>query len=496
MRRLVIPDEKASTFRDASPLPDEPFLQQVALLPRSLMAFVFVARGNFYVTMPVTRFDRLTGAVTLKPDTWYSKLRSGSDRYQMVNHPSLIRKPGHWAFESLGSDRTRIYFRPVDPADLNHTQFRKSPEYVLRVGQYQDRVSHVRIEGLEICGSAVAGLQILRTDDITVSHCIFHNNDGNGVSTCQSDNVRILNCVSVANGLGIGIASGQDVLVERNEVALNMIDGINVAGNVTGRPGGEPESSNVTLRRNYFHHHMFLNHPDNVQAFRGVKNFTIEDNVLLFGGQGIMTEEVEGGTIRNCVVGRHRRRCRDFRPRQLQRLGRRELHCRAGRLGAFSLTGKGYRIRNNILWNNPLSIEPTVQSDYNLYLLTKAEQPVCRTGKPTWRSYLTPAQAAEALGREQHSRRADPKFHNAPFCQAVAPQDDGDRPDRLVLRLGSDVSISDFRENDRVEINGDGVLRRIAAVEGKAIRFQPPLPVRPFREALVWNWKQAVSVVL
>ena len=128
--------------------------------------------------------------------------------------------------------------------------------------------------------------------------------------------------------------------------------------------------------------------------------------------------------------------------------------------------------------------------------MTKAEQPVCRTGKPTWRSYLTPAQAAEALGREQHSRRADPKFHNAPFCQAVAPQDDGDRPDRLVLRLGSDVSISDFRENDRVEINGNGVLRRIAAVEGKAIRFQPPLPVRPFREALVWNWKQAVSVVL
>lgn len=496
MRHLVNPDEKSGLFQDASPLAEEPFVQEIAASPRSVMAFVYVAWGNYYTTIPVRSVDRAKGTIALTPTTWYRNVKGKSDRYQLVNHPSLIRKPGHWAFETLGDHRTRLYFRPADPADLGQTQYRKAPEHVLRVGHYQGRVSHVRVEGLEICGSAGTGLQIMRTDDVAVSRCIFHNNAGNGVSTRQSNNVRIQNCISVANGLGIGIASGQNVLVEGNEVALNMIDGINVAGNVTGRPGGEPESSHVTVRRNYFHHHLLLSHPDNVQAFRGVKNFTLEGNLLLFGGQGIMTEEVDGGTVRNCVVVGTAAVAVIFGHSNSNDWTVENCTVGLGGWGAFSLTGKDYRVHDNILWNNPLSVEPTVTSDYNLYFLTKAEQHVCLTGKPRWRSFLTPAEVANALGREQHSRRADPKFRNAPFCQAVAPQDEGNGPDRLALRVGRDVGLADFREDDRIEINGDGVLRRITAVEAKAIRFAPPLPVRPFRDALVWNWKRATSTAL
>jgi hypothetical protein len=56
--------------------------------------------------------------------------------------------------------------------------------------------------------------------------------------------------------------------------------------------------------------------------------------------------------------------------------------------------------------------------------------------------------------------------------------------------------MADFQQGDRIEINGDGLLRRITAVGSKHIEFEPPLPARPFRDALVWNWKQATSTVL
>jgi hypothetical protein len=496
MRRLAQPDAKANTFRDAEPLPEEPFLRDVAAAPRSAMAFLYVGFGNYYSTIPVTRLDAASGTVTLEPTRWYSNVKGKTDRYQLVNHPSLIRKPGHWAFAAAGEKRVQVYFRPARAADLEHTQYRKAPERVLMVGGYRGTVSHVRIEGLEICGSAKTGLQVNGADDIVVSRCIFHSNGGDGVATRRSNNVRIQNCISVVNGLGVSIASGENVLLEGSEIALNFIDGINVAGNVSGRPGGEPESSNITLRRNYFHHHMLMSHPDNVQLFRGVKNFTIEDNLLLFGGQGIMTEEVEGGTVRNCVVVGTGAVAVIFGHANSN--GWTVEHCTVGLggWGGFSLTGKDYRIHDNIVWNNALSIEPTLKSDYNLYFLTRTEQPVGLTGKPRWRSFLTPAEVAGALGVEQHSCRADPKFRNAPYCQAVAPQDEQSGPGRLVLRTTRDVGTAEFKENDRIEINGDGVLRRVTAVDDRAIRFDPPLPVRPFRDSLVWNWKSAASTAL
>ena len=47
---------------------------------------------------------------------------------------------------------------------------------------------------------------------VTVSRCIFHNNDGNGVSTRQSNNVRIQNSICVANGLGIGLYQCRQII--------------------------------------------------------------------------------------------------------------------------------------------------------------------------------------------------------------------------------------------------------------------------------------------
>ncbi len=500
MRYVSAPDAKAGTFQDTAAFPDAPFLKALAAEPKSAKVFLYVALGNYYSTIPLAGLDIAAHTVKFGEARAAAGIKGKSDRsqdrYQLANHPALIRKPGQWAFEAMDNKQTRVYFRPVAEADLKTTQYRQSPGRVLMIGGRQDMVSYIRVEGLEICGSAKAGLEISRADHVTVSRCLIHNNDGTGIGSRRSNNVEVKNCISMLNGGGIGIASANNILVEGNEIALNMVDGIDVAGNVTGRPNGEPETSNVMLRRNYIHHHIFLSHPDNVQAYRGVKNWIIEDNVLLFGGQAVMTEEVDGAALRNTVAVGTGAVAVIFGHSNSHHWTIENCTVGLGGWGTFSLTGKEYNLRNNIIWNSPLPLVDTLTSDYNLFYAARDSQAVCLMSKPRWRSFTSIAEATEASHQEQHSKRALPSFRNAPVSQACTMADDSNRADRLVLRLAGGVEMADFQVDDRVEINGDGILRRITAADAKAIQFDPPLPRRPFRDALVWNWKKGTSTTL
>ncbi len=499
MRRIDSVDAAARTFLDAAPLPDEPFLRSIAASPKSAQLFLYIAQGNYYATIPLAglepgartvKFGEARAAVAIK-----GKAARSQDRWQLANHAALIRKPGQWAFETVNDKQTRVYFRPAAEADLQATQYRKTTARLLMIGG-QGNASHIRVEGLEICGSGQHAVEISRAEHVTITRCILHSNAGTGVSSRRSNDVTVKNCVSIANNFGVSIASARNVLVEGNEIALNMVDGITVAGNVTGKPDGEPETSNVTLRRNYIHHHIFLSHPDNVQAYRGVKQWTIEDNVLLFGGQAIMTEEVDGATLRNTVAVGSGAVAVIFGHSNSHRWTVENCTVGLGGWGAFSFTGEGYRLRNNIVWNNFLPLPQSLSSDYNMLLARRDNQPVYQTSKPKWRTFTSVADAFAATQQEEHSHRAAPSFRNAPYSQACATGDDANRADRLSLRLAGGVEMADFQVDDRIEINGDGVLRRITATDAGSIQFDPPLPRRPFRDALVWNWKKATSTAL
>ena len=93
------------------------FLKAVAAEPKSLAAFLYVAQGNYFTTVPVTRLDLATRTLTLAPERGTLRLQGqagrSQDRYQLVNHPSLIRKPGQWAFQKIDGRRTRVFFRPA-----------------------------------------------------------------------------------------------------------------------------------------------------------------------------------------------------------------------------------------------------------------------------------------------------------------------------------------------------------------------------------------------
>ena len=490
-------DAQATSFQDAAALPDLAFLKNIADSPRSGMAFMYVARGNYYTTIPLKRLDLASGTIGLAAGRAFSGLTGKNDRYQLANHPGLIQRPGQWAFEVVGEKQVRIHFRPADAADLVRTQYRKASPRIIRVGTWQGTTSHIRIEGLEICGSARDGLEIERSEHVTVERCIFHNNTALGARSRRSNHVTFRNNIAVANGNGISVVSGQNALVEGNEVALNMVDGVTVGGNISGKPDGEPTSANITIRRNYIHHHQLLGHPDNIQAYRGVKGFTIEDNVLLHGGQAIMTEEVDGGVVRNCIIVGTSAVAVIFGHANSNDWTVENSTVGLGGWGAFSLTGKTYRFRNNIVWGNPLGMTETLTSDHNVFFHPKADQPIYLKPRPKWTTLRTPEEIKQATGLEAHSQRIDPGFRNAPAFQAVAPWHDLNRADRLGLRVRSGaLEMADFEIGDRIEINGDGIVRRITAVGADAIEFTPPLPVQPFRDALVWNWKKAQSLAL
>lgn len=488
MRRLGSADKGAGSFKDAAGL-DAAALKAVAAEPKGLMAFLYFASGNVFGTVPVKGLNLSEGSVAAMGRA-LGRLKGAGDRYQLINHLGLIARAGEWAFESAGDGKVVIHFKPKSAADLERTQYRRlGSRGLLRIGGSGKKAENVRVEGLEVCGSAGKGVEVSGASGVTVTRCIMHHNEENGMGVRRCDHVNIINNISLENhATGIGVASSHDVLVEGNEIAFNAVDGLVVAGNISGKPQGEPETFDVTVRRNHIHHHMLLSHPDNMQTYRGVHRLTVEENALLWGGQGIMTEETETAALRgSAVVGTaavavilgHGNSNGWTIERSTVGLGG---------WGAFSFTGKDYKLHDSIVWENPLSQAGNVESNHNLYYCADAAAPIYIVSKPKWKRFGSVAEAAAATGQEQGSLRADPKFRSAPAFQAPALWDDENTRSFLKLRKG-DFGV--FEKGDRIEINGDGVLRSVTAATEDSVSFEPALPALPFRETLVWNWKKA-----
>ena len=485
-------DAAAGAFRDSQGFDEQSWLADIAAHPGAARLYLYVAHGNYFRDVPLTRFDPSSSTFTVGEKRVIGALRGERDRYQITNHVALVRRPGQWAAERIDEKQTRVVFWPADEKDLEHTQVRQRARPLIRVGHWKDPVAHVRVEGLEITGSGRTGIELGRCEHVTVTRSIAHHNRGNGIAARRTSNITISENIAFANGSGISVTSTRHATVERNEIALNTVDGLIVAGNVSGRPDGEPTTEDVVVRSNYIHHHLLLGHPDNMQTYRGVDQIVIEDNVLLWAGQGLMTEETNHGVLRNCVVVGTGAVAVIFGHGNAGDWTIEGSTIGLGGWGALSLTAKDYRIHDNIFFHNPVSLGETVTSDHNLYVTAGDTQPIALTSKPKWQKFLTPEEANAATGQEEHSLRADPRFRGAPSRQAMALWHDQNRLNRLFVRGNKTaVPTEGFAAGDRIEINGDGILRRVTAVDEKSMQFEPPLPQLPLRGALIWNWDSA-----
>lgn len=484
-------DEGVLADRDG--LASETVLAQVAGKPAASRIYLYMARGNFFRDVPLTRLDLAKGTLATDQLKTLAALSGDRNRYQITNHVSLITQAGQWACESAGEKKTRIYYWPSRPEDLKATQVRRSP-YLLRVGGYSGTGSHFRVEGLEVTGSAGPGIEILRAQHVEVTRCLVHHNTGTGITARRSGNLNLSQNISSANGGGISVASSHDVVVSRNEIALNAVDGLVIAGNVSGKPDGEPTTSNVLVKQNYIHGHLLLSHPDNMQTYRGVETITIEENVFLWGGQGLMTEETNHGVLRNNVIFGTGAVAVIFGHANASDWVIEGNTIGLGGWGALSLTAKNYQIHRNIFYHNPISLGETITSNHNLFSVVSEAQGVGIVSKPKWKRLATPADVAAATGQEQNSLLGDPGFRNAPARQVPALWSDENTLSRLFVRQSNVATPTEgFAVGDQIEIDGDNTLRRITAVDEKSISFEPPLPQLPLRSALIWNWKNATS---
>ena len=224
-------------------------------------------------------------------------------RFIFCNDVSLITQPGWWAYEPLPGNKTRLYFWPKTPDDLEKTQSRPGICQSETPGGAMVSVtesSYVRVEGLEVTGggdsmTAGGGIDILKSNNITIERCLVHDNgvtSGVGMNTFFTADVTIRRCAVIRNRFGILVNCSHRATVEQCEVGYTLNDASRITGALSGWaknkdrplfPKDMRTSDGCVFRQNYLHHSLYVGHADCVQswAFRGGR---YEDNLILFGG--------------------------------------------------------------------------------------------------------------------------------------------------------------------------------------------------------------------
>ena len=441
--------------------------------------------GNIIVSGPIVASDVNAGSIEVAAGRL--QLQSG-DKYQLKNHPDLIDRPGEWAFQKSG-DAYKIYFWPVATEDLVQTQTRRGKANLVQ----GNGISNVNVDGLEIVGAGGYGLSIGGgSSDVSVTDCVLSGNGNFGLMMRGVVNAEIARNIVVNNASGIGVLSARNVTVEENEVAFNEVDGIIVAGDISGRygkPGANPadETSGVTLRRNYVHHHMLSAHPDNIQMYRGVHGVKLIENLTLGGGQSLMTEETDGGELSGNVFLSSDANMILFGHGNSHNWTLKNNTFALPGYNIISFTGHNYNANNNIFYGPLTNIVATYRGDHNLF----SQMP--RGAK--FESYPTFAAVAAATGQEEHSVLDAAPFRNVPKSQGVGEVLSLATRDSMLLR-----DAATFVVGDTIEINWDGIARKLTGVEpeqamnlGKMrpytrIHFAPELPALPLRFVVVDNW--------
>ena len=454
---------------------DPDHLKTLAHDPVGGEAYIWTKHGNTFFTVPVAALDRDKGRLAVTRKSKWMRLSPG-DRYYLQNRPGLIDRPGEWAVVAEGA-KFRLYYWPAKPADLDRIQAPREPRRAVLVAD----AKHVRIEGLEVVAAAKYGIEVHGCDDVTVSGCVVHDNGSMGISLRDCRNVTVRRNIAWRNYCGVTLHGVSGAVVEENDIGHNGMDGLIVAW----------KSADVTVRRNYVHHHLLWGHPDNIQLYRGVKNIRFEDNLLLAGGQSVMMEEAAGGVFKgNMIVGSGaysvifgHRNAEDF-----------QIHNNtiafAG-YGCLSLTARGYDLRENVLMTGhsgciygARGVKGYTAMRNLLFNASGLTKKTVLASDKGWHKSLQAFQ--QATGQEKYSTWADPQFRNAPIGFAVL--DSGRLADctrdTWYLRKGG----APIGRGSMIEINFDGVVRKVTDARDATITVSPGLPRRPTKGWLVSNW--------
>ena len=480
-------DDKAAGRLEIETVPDVPLDQR-----KDVYALIFCQAINGEVTYPVTAMDAATKTVTVSSGDRPFLPKTG-DALVFLNAASFVNTPGEWNCQPSG-DGWKVLFRPEKPEDLVLTQTRRRPE-VVRIGG--EAAGHVTVEGFEITGGSAYGVYASGTPGVRISRCVVYANGspgrvpGLGLRIDKCRDFTLDSCVIFANHInGAVIMQGGNATVRGCEITANDGDGIQF----TGRNNAPDDPlRKVRLENCFVHRHFYLGHPDNTQIYGYVRDVTYENNVLFMGGQNAMIEQCEdmkfvnnlffSAVSRHVILGHGNAHHAEFKNNTFA----------FANFGAIGTAAQGVEIRDNVFYGNVLSYESDdVKGDGNLFWTAREEDPVLIHTVPKHKRYFTPQEFAADHGSEANSKRENPQFKNVPLAQAIGRSSFFVGARNTIYLEGK--NISGFAAGDTIEVNGDGVARRIETVSADSIAFAPPLPALPFRNAIVWKWPNGASL--
>lgn len=436
---------------------------------------IHVDWSNTWQTRTITAHNTTLGTITFAS---VNNL-ANNDYYIVKNTPNLLDRAGEWATVDNGNGTYTLLFRPVDAGDLNKTQTQSVRTQMIKVDA---NGAGSTLRNLEVTGNTAPvggatgyGIYVLGTSNITIRDCIVHNNTGNGIYARASSNVTIRNNIAMANAGGIVLLDVDVSLIHQNDVGFNTNDGVRVTDG----------STDVTVSSNYIHDQLGFNHSDGIQLYGYPVNTKIIGNFITRVGQGIMTEEVNSAELTNNVIWNTSGYNVIFGHSNSSNWTVKNNTIGGAGLGTFSMTATGYNLTENVLYNR--MIIPSVSAytgNRNLFFSPSGTPPL-RIG--TNQNHSTISSWNAATGQDANSQIANPLFNNAP---AVVTQFDASN---ILLFTTTSIyvdSAAGFAVGDRIQINSDGVLRTVTAINGRKITFDVALPMVPLTPyGMVENFK-------
>ena len=440
--------------------------------------FIWASSGEVQFTMPVESINNQANQISFTRTNQWLTLTAG-DRYWIQNQLSLIDKPGEWAVVDNGQ-QYQIYFWPSSIQDLQET-----------LGSYETRsvlsstnVNNVVIDGFEVTAGGNFGIRLYGGDNLTITKCISHHNYGHGINLRNLSNSTASKNISRYNSFGITNSYSENMLIEMNDIGYNYNDGLTVTHS----------SNNVTVDRNYIHHHTLWGHPDNMQTYRTVTNLTISNNLFVSGGQNIMMEETDTVNITgNTIIGSNSMSIISGHGNtdNVTIANNTITQCR---YGCILFTGNTHDVRENIFVGGDSDTVYTVPNgtDYsgsdNIFYTSDYrwnQSQVILHALGQWN--LTIDEFSALTSQDQNSIAANPLLTNLPAYYSVIDTSRNQEMSYDTIYLA--YQTVNFDVGDIIELNFDGIARTITAKGDYSITFTPALESLTFRELLVSNWK-------
>lgn len=445
-------------------------------------SFVWLQKGNTFGSFDLEAAEPAAGTMKLKAGKRTSF--TNGDKFYLKNNVSFISAPGDWAFVRENDKAIRLFFRPAKEEQLDDTAipFENGAIINIRKGK------NVTLLGLDVVGGNADGIAV-SGENITVARCRVYFNGRHGIAARDNSNLKIIGNQVWCNGnLGVMMHTCNNCIVRHNEIALNYVDGLVLSWN----------TSDVKVKGNYIHHHLFWGHPDNIQLYRNVTGIEFEDNLLLAGGQGVMMEQCSDLNFKNNVVAGTDASMLIFGHGNADKTKLERNTLAFSGYSTVALSGKDYEFDGNILvsgHNKPTigaSSGPVFKGDKNLFWNSSAPQnTVVSVGKKFYRDF---AAYVKDTGNDAQSVYASPKFLSAPDSMAVlnAKKLSQCTESKLFYRNNG----VGFKKGDTVELNFDGVKRTVTGAGGDFIVISPALKNAPIKCWIVLNWGKKDSIAL